>query len=41
MELKIDDQKRVKIAEVITYLGDLFNKKGNNDDLIRDRVNKG
>ena len=41
IELEIDDQKRVKIAEVITYLGDLFNKKGNNDDLIRDRVNKG
>ncbi len=40
-KLMIDDVKKVIPAEVIVYLGDLFNEKGNNDDLIKDRVRRG
>ncbi len=39
--LTIDDLKRVIPADVIIYLGDPFNEKGNNDDLIQDRVRRG
>ena len=39
--LTIDDLKQVIPAEVIVYLGDLFNDKGNNDHLIQDRVRRG
>ena len=40
-ELHLDGGKLVVPASVITYLGDLFNEKGNNDDLIDDRVKRG
>ena len=36
-----DGSKFVVPAEVITYLGDLFNEKGDNDDLIDDRLKRG
>ena len=39
--LMIDDTKAVLPAEMIVYLGDPFNWKGNNDDLIQDRVGRG
>ena len=38
--LKIDDVT-LEERRVVTYLGDLFNNKGNNSDLIDDRVKKG
>ena len=31
----------VKEVESIVYLGDVFNNKGNNDDLVKDRVKRG
>ena len=40
-ELKLEDGEFVIPTDVITYLGDLFNQKGNNDDLIKDRVKRG
>ena len=39
--LTIDEQKHVLPADVITYLGDPFNEKGDNDDLMDDRVKRG
>ena len=39
--LTIDELKEVIPAEMIVYLGDPFNHKGNNDDLIQDRVKRG
>ena len=39
-ELEIDGEK-VQEASLIKYLGDIFNNKGNNDDLIHDRANRG
>jgi hypothetical protein len=33
--------KEVQIYDTVTYLGDVFNKYGNNKDLVRDRVAKG
>ena len=39
-QLKIDGEK-LEVKEVVTYLGDIFNRKGNNYDLIQDRVKKG
>ena len=39
--LVIDELKKVLPTDVIVYLGDLFNRKGNNDDLIQDRVKRG
>ena len=39
-QLKIDGVK-FGVSEVVTYLGDIFNRKGNNYDLIQDRVKKG
>ena len=38
-QLKIDGTK-LDVKEVVTYLGDVFNRKGNNYDLIQDRVKK-
>ena len=38
IELEIEYGKLVQIAEEITYLGDVFNCKGNNDGLIQDTV---
>ena len=40
-ELYLDDEEMVLPVSVITYLGDLFNEQGNNDDLISDRVKRG
>ena len=39
--LEIDEEKLVLLAEEITYLGDVFNSKGNNDGLIADRIRRG
>ena len=39
-ELEIKGEK-VQEASLITYLGDVFNNKGNNDDLVADRVKRG
>ena len=39
--LIIDDEKNVILATEITYLGDVFNSSGNNNDLIADRVKRG
>ena len=39
-QLVIDDVV-MKIVDIIKYLGDLFNKQGNNKDLIEDRVKRG
>ena len=39
-QLKIDGTK-LEVKEFVTYLGDIFNRKGNNYDLIQDRVKKG
>ena len=33
--------KEIDICETTKYLGDIFNSKGNNSDLIDDRVKKG
>ena len=38
--LSIDDDKQVIPVEEIVYLGDVFNVKGNNDGLIKDRVRR-
>ena len=38
--LKINDDV-MEDKEIICYLGDIFNKKGNNKDLIDDRVMRG
>ncbi len=38
--LKIDDHQLEEVVKV-GYVGDFFNTKGNNNDLIQDRVNKG
>ena len=40
-KLVIDDENNVLIVTDITYLGDVFNSKGNNDGLIEDRVHRG
>jgi hypothetical protein len=40
-KLIIDDENNVLIVTEITYLGDVFNSKGNNDGLIADRVKRG
>ena len=34
--LVIDDENNVTLATEVTYLGDIFNSKGNNDGLIAD-----
>ena len=39
--LIIDEEKNVILATKITYLGDVFNSSGNNNDLIADRVRRG
>ena len=39
-ELEIGGEK-VQDVNLITYLGDVFNNKGNNDDLVADRVKRG
>ncbi len=39
--IEIDGSKFVIPAEAIIYLGDPFNQKGNNDDLIDDRIRRG
>ena len=39
-ELKIADEV-LKIVNVLKYLGDMFNNKGNNKDLIDDRIKRG
>ncbi len=39
--IESDGSKCVIPAEVIIYLGDVFNEKGNNDDLIKDRIRRG
>ena len=39
--LIIDDEKNVILATEITCLGDVFNSKGNNNDLIADRIKRG
>ena len=39
-QLKIDGE-RIDVKEVVVYLGDIFNRKGTNSDLIEDRVRKG
>ena len=39
--IEVDGSKAVLPTEVIVYLGDLFNEKGNNDDLIEDRIKRG
>ena len=39
--LIIDDKKNVILATEITYLGDVFNSSGNNNDLIADRIKRG
>ena len=41
LAIEIDGSKFVITADVIVYLGDPFNEKGNNDDLIADRVKRG
>ena len=40
-KLIIDDQNNVIVVTEITYLGDVFNSKGDNDNLIEDRVKRG
>ena len=40
-ELQLGGGNCVVPTSVLTYLGDLFNEKGNNDDLIDDRVKRG
>ncbi len=39
--IEVDGSKFVIPVEVLVYLGDVFNTKGNNDDLIKDRVRRG
>lgn len=39
-ELEVEG-KKVQEAKLIKYLGDFFNEKGNNDDLIEDRAKRG
>ena len=39
--LSLDDGNNVKVVDEVTYLGDIFNAKGNNDGLITDRVKRG
>ena len=39
--LKISEESNVVDTEEIIYLGDVFNDKGNNSGLIRDRVKRG
>ncbi len=39
--LKINEEFNVVDTDEIVYLGDVFNEKGNNDGLIRDRVKRG
>ena len=39
--LEIDEENNVVETDEIIYLGDVFNEKGNNDGLIKDRVNRG
>ena len=39
--LNLGDDECVIPVSVITYLGDLFNEQGNNNDLIGDRVKRG
>ena len=39
--LIIDSENNVVLATEITYLGDVFNCKGDNNDLIADRVKRG
>ena len=41
VKMAIDKTKNVVDTEEITYLGDVFNSKGNNDDLIKDRIKRG
>ena len=39
--LKINEEFNVVDTDEIVYLGDVFNEKGNNDGLIKDRVKRG
>ena len=41
IEMVIDEIKKVLPVEEIVYLGDVFNSKGNNDGLIKDRIRRG
>ena len=43
VHLVIDSEKGTKVvpASEIVYLGDVFNEKGNNDGLIKDRIRRG
>ena len=41
VQMAIDQTKYVVETEEITYLGDVFNSKGSNDDLIKDRIRRG
>ena len=38
--VQVVNDKLVKIKEMVTYLGDIFNQKGNYKDMIEDRVRK-
>ena len=40
LPIQVVNQQLVKIKEMVTYLGDIFNQKGNFKDLIDDRVRK-
>ena len=35
------DEKKIELVRLITYLGDVFNDKGTNKDLMKDRVDRG
>ena len=39
--LKINEEHSVTESDEIVYLGDVFNEKGNNDGLIKDRIRRG
>ena len=39
--LVIDEKNNVLVVTELTYLGDVFNSKGNNDGLIADRMKRG
>ena len=41
LNMPIDDEKAVVVAENIVYLGDVFDSRGSNEGLIKDRVGRG
>ena len=41
VDMEIDEEKKVVVAEEIVYLGDVFDVKGSNNGLIHDRVRRG